>query len=328
MAGRSPATERDNPYPDFAFSQQLSPELAPPNWRPHYVDYFILGITTSTAFSPTDVMPMKAWSKLAHGGAVAHLADRARPRRGSRGQRIHLSDGRDEGPLQPDRGLRDDPALDRGCRHRVDDLPVDAVARRAGGAHQQVHRRAHRVFDGVHSGRTAHAGRHRDVHAMGERHRRGGHRSSPTSIAAASATSSRPRSTPGSRPTRSRTPMRRRHPSRWRSTSSPTRRRPSSSTRRRRDKPPKRRTRSGGRTTTCSPSCSSPHRSSSPASRPSCARCATARCSSCLGAVIFVSTTIWLATLPSPVRRLNAAAGYVRSRWSPSSQPATRCPPT
>lgn len=54
----------DNPYPDFAFSQQLSPELARPNWRPHYVDYFILGITTSTAFSPTDVMPMKAWSKL------------------------------------------------------------------------------------------------------------------------------------------------------------------------------------------------------------------------------------------------------------------------
>lgn len=54
----------DNPYPDFAFSQQLSPELAPPGWRPHYVDYFILGITTSTAFSPTDVMPMKSWSKL------------------------------------------------------------------------------------------------------------------------------------------------------------------------------------------------------------------------------------------------------------------------
>jgi hypothetical protein len=29
-----------------------------------YVDYFILGITTSTAFSPTDVMPMRAWAKL------------------------------------------------------------------------------------------------------------------------------------------------------------------------------------------------------------------------------------------------------------------------
>ena len=51
-------------FPDFAFSQQLSPELAPPGWRPLYVDYFILGITTSTAFSPTDVMPMRAWAKL------------------------------------------------------------------------------------------------------------------------------------------------------------------------------------------------------------------------------------------------------------------------
>ena len=51
-------------HPDFAFSQQLNPELAPPGWRPQYVDYLILGITTSTAFSPTDVMPMTAWAKL------------------------------------------------------------------------------------------------------------------------------------------------------------------------------------------------------------------------------------------------------------------------
>ena len=55
---------RDRAYPDFAFSQQLSPELAPPGWRPQYVDYAILGLTTSTAFSPTDVMPMSAWAKL------------------------------------------------------------------------------------------------------------------------------------------------------------------------------------------------------------------------------------------------------------------------
>lgn len=54
----------ERPYGDFAFSQQLSPELAPPGWRPLYVDYFVLGITTSTAFSPTDVMPMRAWAKL------------------------------------------------------------------------------------------------------------------------------------------------------------------------------------------------------------------------------------------------------------------------
>ena len=51
-------------HPDFAFSQQLSPELAPPGWRPHYVDYLILGITTNMAFSPTDVMPMTSWAKL------------------------------------------------------------------------------------------------------------------------------------------------------------------------------------------------------------------------------------------------------------------------
>jgi hypothetical protein len=51
-------------FPDFAFTQQQSPELAPPGWRPHYVDYLILGLTTSTAFSPTDVLPLSAWAKL------------------------------------------------------------------------------------------------------------------------------------------------------------------------------------------------------------------------------------------------------------------------
>jgi hypothetical protein len=54
----------ERPYPDFAFSQHLSPEVAPPGWRPRYVDYFVLGLTTSTAFSPTDVMPMAPWAKL------------------------------------------------------------------------------------------------------------------------------------------------------------------------------------------------------------------------------------------------------------------------
>ncbi len=54
----------ERPYLDFAFTQQMSPELAPPGWRPQYVDYLILGLTTSTAFSPTDVMPMAWWAKL------------------------------------------------------------------------------------------------------------------------------------------------------------------------------------------------------------------------------------------------------------------------
>lgn len=51
-------------YPDLAFTQQQAPELAPPGWRPRYVDYLVLGVTTSTAFSPTDVLPMSAWAKL------------------------------------------------------------------------------------------------------------------------------------------------------------------------------------------------------------------------------------------------------------------------
>ena len=57
----------ERPYPDFAFSQQLSPELAPPGWRPKYVDYLILGLTTSTAFSPTDTMPLTSLSKVLMG---------------------------------------------------------------------------------------------------------------------------------------------------------------------------------------------------------------------------------------------------------------------
>jgi uncharacterized membrane protein len=52
-------------HPDFAFPQQLNPELAPADWRPRFVDYLYLGFTSATAFSPTDVMPLRAWNKLA-----------------------------------------------------------------------------------------------------------------------------------------------------------------------------------------------------------------------------------------------------------------------
>jgi hypothetical protein len=43
---------------DFAFTQHLSPELAPAGWRPVFLDYLHLGFTNATAFSPTDVMPL------------------------------------------------------------------------------------------------------------------------------------------------------------------------------------------------------------------------------------------------------------------------------
>jgi hypothetical protein len=52
-------------FPDLAFTQQLNPELAPPGWRPIFWDYLHLGFTNSLAFSPTDVMPLARWTKLA-----------------------------------------------------------------------------------------------------------------------------------------------------------------------------------------------------------------------------------------------------------------------
>jgi uncharacterized membrane protein len=54
-------------YPDLAFPQQLAPELAPPGWRPEFLDYLYLALTASTAFSPTDVMPLARWAKVAMG---------------------------------------------------------------------------------------------------------------------------------------------------------------------------------------------------------------------------------------------------------------------
>jgi hypothetical protein len=50
---------------DFAFTQQLSPELAPRGWRPVFLDYLHLGFTNATAFSPTDVMPLTLRAKYA-----------------------------------------------------------------------------------------------------------------------------------------------------------------------------------------------------------------------------------------------------------------------
>ena len=52
-------------YPDFLFSQMTSPELAPPEWEPNFVDYLYVSVTNATAFSPTDVMPLSRPAKVA-----------------------------------------------------------------------------------------------------------------------------------------------------------------------------------------------------------------------------------------------------------------------
>ena len=54
-------------HPDLAFPQQLNPAIAAPGWRPRFIDYLYLGFTNATAFSPTDVMPLVPWAKIAMG---------------------------------------------------------------------------------------------------------------------------------------------------------------------------------------------------------------------------------------------------------------------
>ncbi len=69
LDGDGPAARlyRTRPYPDFAFPQHLNPDVAPPGWRPLFVDYLYLGYTNAVAFSPTDAMPVARWAK----GAMA-----------------------------------------------------------------------------------------------------------------------------------------------------------------------------------------------------------------------------------------------------------------
>lgn len=50
---------------DFGFPQQLSPEVAPPGWRPLYPDYLYVAFTSATALSPTDAMPLTVRAKFA-----------------------------------------------------------------------------------------------------------------------------------------------------------------------------------------------------------------------------------------------------------------------
>ena len=64
--GSGPMARMQHPVPvDFAFTQHMSPELAPPGWRPVFLDYLHLGFTNATAFSPTDVMPLTHRAKYA-----------------------------------------------------------------------------------------------------------------------------------------------------------------------------------------------------------------------------------------------------------------------
>jgi len=52
-----------HPTPDFLFPQMSTPDMAPKDWEPEFLDYLYLAFTNSTAFSPTDTLPMSRWAK-------------------------------------------------------------------------------------------------------------------------------------------------------------------------------------------------------------------------------------------------------------------------
>ena len=58
---RATGTDR---YPDLIFPQMTDPQLAPPHWRPMFIDYLYVSVTNAFAFSPTDTMPASRWAKV------------------------------------------------------------------------------------------------------------------------------------------------------------------------------------------------------------------------------------------------------------------------
>jgi uncharacterized membrane protein len=48
----------------FAFPENVTPQLVPPNWWPQYPDYLYLAFTNSSALSPTDTLPLTRWAKM------------------------------------------------------------------------------------------------------------------------------------------------------------------------------------------------------------------------------------------------------------------------
>ncbi len=56
-------TYADEPYPDLLFPQMQSPDLAPTDWEPIFLDYLYVSLTNATAFSPTYTLPLSRWAK-------------------------------------------------------------------------------------------------------------------------------------------------------------------------------------------------------------------------------------------------------------------------
>ncbi len=57
-------TRHERTTPDFQFPQDENPQLAREGWRPQVWDYLFVALTSGTAFSPTDSMPLTLRAKL------------------------------------------------------------------------------------------------------------------------------------------------------------------------------------------------------------------------------------------------------------------------
>ena len=53
--------------PGFLFPQMTDDRIEPVAWRPQFIDYLYVSLTNSTAFSPTDTMPLTPGAKSAMG---------------------------------------------------------------------------------------------------------------------------------------------------------------------------------------------------------------------------------------------------------------------
>ena len=62
--GPAARAEGIHEYPDLLFAQMETPNIAPADWEPQFLDYFYLAFTNATAFSPTDVIPLARWTKM------------------------------------------------------------------------------------------------------------------------------------------------------------------------------------------------------------------------------------------------------------------------
>jgi hypothetical protein len=53
----------DHGAPDFLFPQMQNPTTTATRWTPRFIDYLYLSLTNSTAFSPTDALPLTVRAK-------------------------------------------------------------------------------------------------------------------------------------------------------------------------------------------------------------------------------------------------------------------------